>query len=129
MIAWAKESGLGSYRRTTMLSDIRSTVGLLKGAYQAMRARRDDYFPRNLMQEIDLGRNRRYRVFGQASYMNLDTGQESLKAVSFYTDSLMSPDEWQADFVRRLADYEYGASTSASDLKITGVQHNIGFQY
>ncbi len=128
MIRRAQAVGL-SYRRQLMLNDIRAVMGLMKGERLIAGVAREVKFPKNRMIEASLSRDYKYRVHGLATYQNEFTGVESSNRVSFYTDSWLSLDQWQADFAAGLADYEYEEGVTLTKIDFKSVEHNEGTPY
>ena len=122
--------GLGYGLRTTVaLTDWRSINGLIRGQYAARNVDPAKRYPQNKMVETDLGRAYKYRVYGQATYTNIATGEESSKIVSLYTNTWFSKQGWAKEFERwkEKMEYETGWLISNVDMKVA--EHNAGFSY
>ncbi len=90
----------GALRTATALTDWRSILGIIKGEYAARSVDPVKKFPQNKMVETDLGRAFKYRVYGQATYTDLMTGESTIKMVSMYTDTWFSKEEWAKEYER-----------------------------
>jgi len=118
-----------SYRRTNMLADIREFTGLMRHE-TAIRATPSTVRVAKFdMTEVDLRRARRYRGFADATYRNIETGEQVTKPISFYDDELRTEDEWSDVFDedRRLAEYKPGEELVGFTL--TAVEHQSGWDY
>lgn len=124
----ARDLGL-SFRRITMLSDIRSVMGLIRGEVAAKGVDPDERYPKTKMVETDLARAYRYRVYGWAEYLNMDTGETDRRRISMYTDEWLSLKDQAAIWEREQKD-EYGEKREIIDsVKFTVVEHNRGLKY
>lgn len=119
----------GPLRTATALTDWRSILGLIKGEYAARSVDPVKKFPQNKMVETDLGRAYKYRIYGQATYTDIMTGESTTKMVSMYTNKWLSKDGWAAEYERWIEkeSYETGWKLTKIDMKVT--EHNAGYSY
>lgn len=128
MVREARRLGI-SYRRQTMLGDIRELSGLLGKEASVRQLSSSILVPRGVMVETDLRRARNYRVFGDVVYTNIETGVSRDQTISFYTNDRKSKDDWAADFVEDKEESEYLPEESVTGLVIRSVEHNKGLPY
>jgi len=128
MLRQASELDFG-VRRQWGQGEIRRLSGLIKNAYQLSHANPAAPVRSTLITETELGRDRRYRVYGNATFYNPLTGSENTRLVSFYTDNFGTPlelgDMFSDDFDRD--NYEEGVTVT--DFSLQGVEHNEGMKY
>jgi uncharacterized protein related to proFAR isomerase len=122
------EVGL-SYRRTTMLADIREFTGLMRLEKTVRQVAMDAIFPQHAMVETYLRRARRYRVFGTLTVEDPLTWERKEVNVSFYTDDRKSKEEWEQDFFEEFRDSESAQGGELLDLQIRSVSHQSGWSY
>ncbi len=118
-----------TYRRATMLRDIRKFTNLVKFSPKVIKAVSDKPLSRSLIIEHDLNRPRNYRVYAQAKYTDLETGKVSYRHLSFYDDTLRSKEGWGEEFERAKQEAEYLPAFSISDVTVLAVEHNRGLPY
>lgn len=118
-----------SYRRITMLSDIRQFRNMAKFSPRVVKYGSAKIIPKSIMSEVDLSRARRYRVFGMAKYTDVETGAVRYKNVSFYDDTRRSKDDWATEFEDMIKAEDYKPDQAISDVQILHVEHNRGLDY
>lgn len=128
IIREARKIGV-SYRRQTMLSDIRELTGLMAKEAATRSVGSNVLFPKGNMVETDLRRARNYRVFGDVIYTNIETGESRSQVISFYTNDRLSKDDWASSFEEDKEESEYLPEESVSGLTIRSVEHNKGLPY
>ena len=118
-----------AYRWQTLLADYREFTGLAKYEKQMKDYSGVKAVPRNWMEEIQLRQARKYRLIGQATYYDAETGKEFKKYVSMYTDDRMSKDGWTTQFGDLKRAYQYQEGWDLVDIEWEGIQHNKGYDY
>lgn len=118
-----------TYRRTTMLLDIREFSGLMRLERAVRAIPWDVVMPQYGMVETYLRRARRYRVFGIATRTDPRTGEESESVVSFYTNKRGSKNEWYEQFMREYQGSESEGAWMFTDFEVTSVEHQKGWKY
>jgi hypothetical protein len=128
IIASIKEMGL-SYRRTTMLADIRVATGLMKLEKAVRNVAPNILFPIYTMVSSQLRRGARYRVYGTLNVLNTKTGEITPRRISFYTDVRQSKAEWAASFLDVYEGEPYEPNQNIFGMEITSVEHQEGWAY
>jgi hypothetical protein len=118
-----------SYRRQTMLEDIRYFTGKLKLEDAVRRVGADVLFPQHAMVETYLRRARKYRVFGDLTIEDPVTGEKLTRTVSFYTNKRASKRDWEQDFFGEFEGSESQGSMRFLSLEIRSVEHQSGWKY
>lgn len=118
-----------AYRWTTLLSDYREFTGMVRYQKQVTEYSGIKALPRTWMEEIHLRQARKYRLIGQATYYDTETGREFKKYVSMYTDDRMSKDGWTSQFSDMKRIYKYQEAWSILDIEWQAIQHNVGYDY
>jgi len=116
-------------RTATALEDWREITGLRRyeARIRALDPRR--YVPRAWIEEVDLRRARKYRVFGDVIYRHRETGMVYREPKSFYFDEFLPKsgfEEVASGFLRRA---DYMAEYEVEGFEISAVQHNRGLPY
>ncbi len=128
MINWAKGT-IGGYRRINMLQDIRRITGLAKLEKAVRLVSPDVMFPQYTMVESNFRAARRYFVKGKMTVTDDETGEESERWVSFYSNKRMTKQVWTEDFIAGYAEGRYGAFETIKDVSIVSVEHKKGWAY
>ncbi len=128
MISWAKGT-IGGYRRVNMLQDIRRITGLAKLEKAVRLVSPDVMFPQYTMVESNYRAARRYFVKGKMTVTDDETGEESERWVSFYSNKRMTKQVWTEDFIAGYAEGRYGAYETIKDVSIVSVEHKRGWAY
>lgn len=128
IIEWAKGQGL-SFRRQTMLGDIRSVLGVYKLESRVKAIPPDQKPPRYAMVETELPRASAYYVRATATYIDESTGQSWQKPISFYTDESKSLIEWEREFSTAIDENPSQPGQSLSKLTYRSIEHNTGWEY
>jgi len=118
-----------TYRRTTMLLDIREFSGLMRLESAVRNIPWNVVMPRYGMVETYLRRARRYRVFGIATRTDPRTGEEEEKPVSFYTNTRGSKNDWYDSFMEEYQGSESEGAWLFTDFEVTSVEHQKGWKY
>lgn len=129
MISEFKAAGFASFRRTVMLSDIRGVLDMFLGESRFRGQPSDEPIGLSRMVQTPLGKDARYRVFGWATYRDIETGAEFEKKVSFYTDDRLSPGAYFQPFADYADEIESETGTQVTGLDVRAVQHNLGWSY
>lgn len=122
-IRWLKSAGV-SYRRQDMLADIRKFTGRLKYQANIEKMSGDRIVPRPWMVETELKQPRAYRVFGNATYLNPSTGKYETKRVSLYSDSLMTNDEFEKEYIEKSKAREYEGNSRVVGFRMQAIGHD-----
>lgn len=118
-----------SYRRATMLEDIREFTGLHKLENTVRRLPIDIIFPQHAMVEGAMRRVRRYRVYLKAIFTDTDTGKTQTRSFSFYTDDRDSKEGFVNQFLDEMKKNYKSDFIDFATLSVTSVQHNRGQTY
>jgi hypothetical protein len=128
IINYLKPQGL-TYRRVAMLADIRKFTGLAKLEHAVKATAGDVLFPRYAMVETEFRSARRYYVQARMTILDEDSLEESVRWVSFYSNTRMSKDQWTEAFVRGYAEGKYGEAEQILDVTIASVSHKRGWAH
>ena len=118
-----------SYKTQVLYADYREFTGMYRYEWQMRRLSGVKDVPRQWMEEIELRQARKYRLIGQATYYDTNTGKEFQKYVSMYTDDRMSKDGWTWQFGDMKRIYEYRTDWNLLDIDWEVVQHHKGWDY
>lgn len=128
IISALRAEGL-TYRRATMLSDIRSFSGMLR-LEGAVRSLPGDRLPTaNVMVESDFRSARRYLIRGRLTVEDTETGEVSERYVSFFSNDLATKDSWSSQFIGQYAGQMYRSGELILDLQIASIEHKAGWEY
>jgi len=129
MIAEARKLSIPTYRRTDMLGDIREFQGFFR--YESLLKSWDiNELPhRGLMYEVELRRDRRYRVFADVMRQNRINGEWDTRTVSFYDDELRTFSEWDDLYRKAAEEYNYEPEFEIMNVEVRGIEHNTGWRY
>jgi hypothetical protein len=123
-----KTSGY-SYRYQVMLKDIREQQQISVFG-EAVRKLADNVKPpKSIMTETELSAARKYRVFGTAKYVNIETGRTTYEPISFYTDTLRTKEKWAEDYIGQKEESKYREDVSVEGIDIYALEHNEGWRY
>ncbi len=118
-----------AYRWTTLLSDYREFTNMARFE-KGIRALRAVTRPAlNLMTETELRRERRYRGIGQATYENIDTGEQYTQVISMYDDKFDSKESFTNTFIEDKKVSEYLPSEEIVSIEWFVIEHNKGWSY
>lgn len=118
-----------TYRRITMLADIRQFRDMRDFSPRVVRYGTDKLFPKSLMGETDLRRQFRYHVYGTGRYTNIETGAVSYRRLSFYDDDRRSKTDWGKEFGRQQLETTSDPLYVIDNVTISYVEHNQGLDY
>jgi hypothetical protein len=123
-----RKQGYG-YRYQNMLSDIREQTQIAIYG-DVVRKLADNVKPsQGIMTETELLAPRKYRVFGTAKYLNIETGRTSYEPISFYTDTLRTKQQWVEEYVGQKEESKYREDVSVEGIDIYAIEHNEGWRY
>ena len=128
IIGWLRVNQ-ASYRRSDMLSDVRKYTNLAEFSPKVINSKAEDVISRSFMGEVDMKRPRKYRIYAQAKYTNLDTGSVTYEHLSFYDDTARSKQDWSDEFQRSKDEAKYLPQYAISNIDIIAVEHNRGLSY
>lgn len=118
-----------SYRKQDVLSDYRSTAGLIKNE-KPFRNLPDDVQPgRNVIVETDLRQDRRYRVYAEVTYYDPEADIYDTQIKSMYTNQLQTKDQYAQAFDQFLVQRAYPTELDMEGVEIIGIEHNRGLNY
>ena len=126
--SWLGSYG-ASYRNTTMLADIRKFRNLAEYSPRVIAASPTTAISKSLLSEVELTRPRKYRVYAEGKYTDLETGYTRYKNLSFYDDTRRSKEDWAYEFEIAKREAEYMPNTSITDVRILAVEHNTKLGY
>lgn len=118
-----------TYRRVTMLADIRKFRDMADFSSGTVRYRIDKLFPKSMMGEVDLTRELRYHIYGTGRYTNIETGAVSYRRLSFYDDVRRSKTDWGEEFIRQKLESDSDPLYVVDNITVSYVEHNKGLDY
>jgi len=128
MINWAK-SNIGGYRRVNMLTDIRRISGLAKLEKAVRLVSPDVVFPQYTMVESNFRAARRYYVRAKVEVTDLEGDNKYERWVSFYSNSRMSKQQWNTDFMQGYLAASSEPLELIKNIDIVSVEHKRGWAY
>jgi ATP phosphoribosyltransferase regulatory subunit HisZ len=117
------------YRYQNMLADIREQTQIAAFGASVKNLAEDVYPSKAIMTDAELSQPRRYRIFGTAKYVNVETGIVTYEPVSFYTDTLNTKQGWMQEYITVKEEAKYREDVSIEGLDIFAIEHNTGFSY
>lgn len=123
-----KAAGKG-YRRQDFLNDWREFKGLYQNEARISSLKSSTVVPYNYMTELEFTKPRKYRLRGSATFTDLETGEQSVQNVQWYSDTGSSPDGFMTEF---LDDYvkKYDVEGKYIDeISLRQVMHNKELGY
>lgn len=126
------------YRRSDMLSDFNRHKGHLSKEYAVTHFDSFAQVEKRLMVETDLRRDRMYRIYGNATYENIHTGEYYTKFGSMYSNTGESYGQWETEY---MAEWDNQLATGGASGKASGpewapvgfmtrsIEHNKGYPY
>lgn len=123
-----RKQGYG-YRYQDMLSDIREQAQIATYGDVVKKLADNVKPPRSIMTETELSAPRKYRVFGTAKYVNIETGRTTYEPISFYSDTLRTKEKWTEDYVGQKEESKYREDVSVEGVDIYAIEHNEGWRY
>lgn len=119
----------GGWHYQTMLGDIRESQGMVKFG-KAVKSLGGGVIPaKRIMIETELTAARRYRVFGMAKYVHIETGHIKYELKSFYSNELRTKDDWAKEFIREQPLTESDPEYLPEELDIFSIEHQEGWHY
>jgi len=114
----------GFYRKQTFLSDFREFNGLMKKEKAVRSTRVDSFLKKGNMVEIDMDRERKYRVIAEMERVDPVTGNPVTTIESFYSDENKLFSEWLDDYEDFMVTKDYKQDSPISNMTVIGVLHN-----
>jgi len=128
MISIARRGG-GGYRYQDMRDDARRFTDRVKYQGSVERLSYNATVPHGWMVETGLKQDVRYRVLGNATFYDEESGEYFTKKVSFYTDDYAKVGDYgQAFFDSFELPYEE-EGIPLTEFKVIGLEHNKGYAY
>lgn len=124
----ARKAG-GGYHYQTMLKDIRIEEGRALHHRQIRDLPRNNLVPREWIVEREFTRPAKYRVLGEMTVYDYETGEATPRLASFFTDDYAKLEHYDADFMTRAGEYQYDDKTEILGFKATGLEHNSRLGY
>lgn len=118
-----------TYRRASMLADVRREVGMFKFGKAVVSLGGDVQIPKSIMVETELSMPRKYRVIGTARYVNPETGYAKYQTISFFDNTLREKDAWADEYIRQQPISESQPEYVVEQLEIFCIEHNEGYTY
>ena len=119
----------GTYRKKTMLADIRRETGLHKHEAAIRAVSKNEVVPRAYMEDSDLKQPYKYKIYGKTNYYIPETDSYITKTESFYTDDLAKKGDWEEiyseSYDRRYPEYD----KEFVNFNMTAGEHNEGYSY
>jgi hypothetical protein len=118
-----------SFRRTDMLADIRAYMGWFTNEAKSRTLSSDRIVPPSYMSDVALGRSAKYRVYGEATYLDKFSGEAHTTIISLYDDMARSKGEWEQWLTDSIKEdvSQPGFNLVGVDFKV--VEHNTGWTY
>jgi len=120
--------GIG-LRRGTIQGIVRTVTGRMKGERVIGGLGDFDELKPGHMVETTLGRPRRYRVFGDATYYDTISDQTFKRQVSFYTDERLAKAQYADLFDAYVTRMGASMQLELDDFEIRSLEHNRGWAY
>ncbi|KKN25067.1 hypothetical protein LCGC14_0888500 [marine sediment metagenome] len=119
----------GTWRRATMLVDIREAKGLITFGKKVQGLSLKSAIPKNLMVETELRGIHKYRVIGMSKKVHVVTGHVKYEMLSIYSTRLKTKEGWSQEFIEKQpltgSDPEY----LVEEVDIFGIEHQEGSRY
>lgn len=128
MLKYAKNKGW-TYAPKVMASDIREMRNSAQFGRQVMSLGDEDIIPKGIMSPTKLRLPRKYRVFGQSGFRNVNTGKLKYVTQSFYTNTLSSKQAYAMNFLSEKGGGYAKELWQLETFNVLEVQHNIGYPY
>ena len=123
-----REAGY-SYRRTDMLSDIRSFAGRAMHEVQVKNLAGNTVIPQSYMVETELQMPYKYRVFGDTDILDDESDMVTSTTKSFYTDDLAAKEDWENQFISVSQENYSTEGQTITNFQIKSVEHNAGYPF
>ena len=111
------------------LQVVREFSGLFKWERAVAAVPRGQFIPRFAMVEMDWEKDRRYRFWGTANYIDPNTLEESSRNVSFFADRMKTEEELEAEYRDILKKPEYEDAPTLTGFKLRSGGHKMGWAY
>jgi len=118
-----------TYRRITMLADIRKISGLAKLEKQVRKVAPNKLFPQYAMVESKFRAARRYFIHARMMVTDEETGETVERWVSFFSNQRMTKDQWTEGFLAGYVSAMYGVGMSIESVELASVEHQRGWNY
>lgn len=118
-----------AYRREVLLKDIREYKSYFVNEAYYRSLPRDKLPSLARVHETDLRRANVYRNFGEATIRDLETGRETYRTVSIYSDTLMTDEELEEAMSEEYEEEKYKDKEELVFFKRTSTFHNRGWGY
>lgn len=128
MISIARRGG-GGYRYQDMRDDARRFADRVKYQGSVERLSYNATVPRAWMVEAELKQDVRYRVLGNATFYDEESGEYFSKKVSFYTDDYAKIGDYGQSFVDSFGELYQDQDIPLTEFKVIGLEHNQGYAY
>lgn len=129
MIREATLLGIGTYRRQDMLADIREFQGFFRRESMVTAWDVNTLPHHGLMTEIDLQKDRKYRVFADVTTQHKITGEVQTTTVSFYANELKTFTDWESDYQDAVSENNYQPEREILYMQTRAIEHNAGWTY
>ena len=118
-----------SYRWTTLLGDYREFRGMIRFE-SAVRSLLPGTKPSpNIMTDVDLRRERRFRGIGNATYENVETGEQYEQVISMYSDTFDSKQAYTDMYLADKEKSKYLPEWSVVKIEWFAIQHKEGWSW
>lgn len=122
--AWGR-----SYRRQTMLADIREITGMYAKQYFITSMKRDIMPRPGVMVETVLRRASKYMIRATNTYQNRVTGETSVRDIAFYADNRQTLDAYEAGYKAAIRDMKEYQDEDLLNMEFKAIFHNEGMPY
>lgn len=111
------------------LAQVREFSGLWKWEKVVAATPRNEFIPRFAIVDLPYEKERRYRFFGTANFIDPETGEESSRSVSFFADRMKDEEELEAEYRDILKKPEYEGVPTLTGFKLRSGQHKQGWAW
>lgn len=118
-----------AYRWQNLLADWREFSGMVRWERNVRATASERVIPRAWYTEVDLRRERRYRIHAYQEYYDEETGEVEERRVSWYTNQMKSKGEMEDDYVNKRDTAQLYPGKHILKLEIYAVEHNQTWDY
>jgi hypothetical protein len=118
-----------AYRFQNIQADMRWSADIGKKEKMLDRLDISKAVPISAMNETVLSHDAYYKVYGQANFIDVNTGEVVSKRVSFFTDVNEGIGSFESLFSSKVDEYEYEEGMEFYSLKVKQIDHMVGAPY
>lgn len=128
MVSIARRAG-GGYRNAEMMEDARVFSGRAKYEGQVTTLNTNQVIPRGWTNEVELLQGTKYRVHGNMTVFDEESGKYLTQRASFYTDDYAKIGDLQQGFFDHFTGKYQDQNLDITEFEITALEHNKGWDY